>query len=101
MKKVIFMLVIPAVIPCCLVQACELDSFVSGVERNTSSCNSELSKFVSPQPGGQCVSLISSVERLNDYLSGTGVYGCSSYQKDRARNAASEAISTLRRAQGK
>ena len=98
MKKLIisvFLMTIPS-----LGQACELDSFVKGVERNTNGCNSELSRYGSPKPGGQCVSLLASAGMLNDYLSG-GVYGCSDSQKSRARSAAEAAISALRRAQSK
>jgi len=81
-------------------QACELDSFVTGVEKNTRGCDRELSVYGAPQPGGQCVSLVSSAEMLGLYLS-EGVNSCSSYQKTRARNATSAAISTLRRAQSR
>jgi len=81
-------------------KACGVDTFINGVERNARGCNSELSIYGSPQPGGQCVSLVASAEMLNDYLS-EGLYSCSSSQKSRAEDAASLAILTLRKAQGR
>jgi len=98
MKK--FIVILATLVATTAAQACELDYFVRGVEKNTSGCNSELSTYGSPQPGGQCVSLLSSAGMLSDSLR-EGVSGCSSYQTSRARNAASAAISTLQRAQSR
>jgi|GEM_PF-3966248 len=98
MKKniiMIMMLLIPS-----LGQACNLDSFVNGVERNTNGCNRELSSYGSPKPGGQCVSLIASAELLGDYLSRAAIE-CSSSQNSRAKKAISLAISTLQHAQNR
>lgn len=98
MKKLI--VILATLVATTTAQGCELEYFVSGVEKNTKGCNSELSIYGSPQPGGQCVSLLSSAGMLSDSLSG-GNKDCSSYQTNRARNAASAAISTLRRAQSR
>jgi hypothetical protein len=78
---------------------CTLDHAVAGVERNTIGCNQELRLYDSPQPGGQCVSLIASVELLTDILGSGGPSGCSNYEIRHAREISAQAINTLRRAQ--
>ena len=83
---------------------CGLDGFTSGVQRNTSGCEQELSIYGSPQPGGQCVSLIASVELLSDYMSNNMEdikSTCSSTQISHAKNISHDAISTLRESQGR
>ena len=99
MNKFIAILVTLLAIPS-LSQACSVDSFVNGVERNVRGCNSEITNYGAPQPGGECVSLLSSAGMLSDYVN-EGLYGCSSSQKKRAESATSSAISTLRRAQSR
>ena len=98
----------PALLILCLtssfVYGCGLDGLASGVQINTSGCEQELSAYGSPQPGGQCVSLIASVELLSDYMSNDmdGIKSaCSSAQINHAKNISYDAISTLRKAQSR
>ena len=84
--------------------SCGLDGFTSGVQRNTSGCELELSTYGSPQPGGQCVSLIASVELLSDYMSNymdSIKSTCSSAQISHAKSISNNAISTLRKSQSR
>jgi hypothetical protein len=84
--------------------SCGLDGFTSGVQRNISGCEQELSIYGSPQPGGQCVSLIASVELLSGYMSNNmdNIKSmCSSTQISHAKSISYDAISTLNKAQSK